>query len=123
VIDKPLPCRFSPTKLPRKPFSVFPDLRDLCVLRARPPFAGERNVAGDSLGYLQSPTVLQVVRDAGRSERVRGIIAHDAGVSGYRVGSVQTRWGCNPSASASSRNAVPEPVVLLSRKTIAFFMT
>jgi hypothetical protein len=38
-------------------------------------------VAGNPLGYLQSPTVLQVVRDAGRSERVRGIIAHDAGVS------------------------------------------
>jgi len=34
VIDEPLPCRFSPTKLPRRPFSVFPDLRDLRVLRA-----------------------------------------------------------------------------------------
>ena len=33
VIDEPFPCRFSPTKLPRKPFSVFPDLR---VLRASP---------------------------------------------------------------------------------------
>ena len=45
VIDKPLPCRFSPTKLPRKPFSVFPDLRDLRDLRARPPSLVRENNA------------------------------------------------------------------------------
>ena len=45
VIDEPLPCRFSPTKLPRRPFSVFPDLRDLCVLRARPPSLVRENNA------------------------------------------------------------------------------
>ena len=45
VIDKPLPCRFPPTKLPRKPFSVFPDLRDLRVLRARPPSLVRENNA------------------------------------------------------------------------------